>query len=99
MAIAAVSTRELVTKDLAVEPDENKMRKAAHWMAQNLAGSLAMVTCKEPLRMSMVTNLRAIFMSNGLTDVCGYFHVYNSFTDTYILYLGHGRASSLVDSV
>ncbi|CDS10313.1 hypothetical protein LRAMOSA02989 [Lichtheimia ramosa] len=68
VAIAAVSTRELVTKDLAVEPDENKMRKAAHWMAQNLAGSLAMVTCKEPLRMSMVTNLRAIFMSNGLTD-------------------------------
>ncbi|KAI8146312.1 CCR4-Not complex component, Not1-domain-containing protein [Fennellomyces sp. T-0311] len=68
VAIAAVSTRELVTKDFAVESDENKMCNAAHLMAQNLAGSLAMVTCKEPLRLSMATNLRAIFMSNGLTD-------------------------------
>ncbi|KAI7854467.1 CCR4-Not complex component, Not1-domain-containing protein [Circinella umbellata] len=68
VAIAAVSTRELVTKDFAVESDENKMRNAAHLMAQNLAGSLAMVTCKEPLRLSMATNLRAIFMTNGLAD-------------------------------
>lgn len=69
VAIAAVSTRELVTKDFAMEADENKMRKAAQLMAQNLAGSLAMVTCKEPLRHSMVQNLRDIFMANGLTDV------------------------------
>ncbi|KAI9490122.1 CCR4-Not complex component, Not1-domain-containing protein [Zychaea mexicana] len=68
VAIAAVSTRELVAKDFAVESDENKMRNAAHLMGQNLAGSLAMVTCKEPLRLSMATNLRAIFMANGLTD-------------------------------
>ncbi|KAG0182584.1 hypothetical protein DFQ29_003364 [Apophysomyces sp. BC1021] len=68
VAIAAVSTRELVAKDFAMESDENRMRKAAHLMAQNLAGSLAMVTCKEPLRLSMVTNLRNIFVANGLTD-------------------------------
>ncbi|KAI9256566.1 CCR4-Not complex component, Not1-domain-containing protein [Phascolomyces articulosus] len=68
VAIAAVSTRELIAKDFAVESDENKMRNAAHLMAQNLAGSLAMVTCKEPLRLSMATNLHAIFMANGLTD-------------------------------
>lgn len=69
VAIASVSTRELITKDFAVESDENQMRNAAHMMAQSLAGSLAMVTCKEPLRLSMATNLRAIFVANGLPDV------------------------------
>ncbi|KAI7885612.1 Not1-domain-containing protein [Lichtheimia hyalospora FSU 10163] len=68
VAIASVSTRELITKDFAVESDENQMRNAAHMMAQSLAGSLAMVTCKEPLRLSMATNLRAIFVANGLPD-------------------------------
>ncbi|KAI8332994.1 CCR4-Not complex component, Not1-domain-containing protein [Blakeslea trispora] len=50
------------------EMDENKMRKAAHLMVQNLAASLAMVTSKEPLRLSMVANLRAIFVAHGLND-------------------------------
>jgi CCR4-NOT transcription complex subunit 1 len=45
-------------KDFATEPDENKMRKAAHLMVQNLAGSLALVTCKEPLRLSMNNHLK-----------------------------------------
>jgi CCR4-NOT transcription complex subunit 1 len=69
VAIAAVSSRELVAKDFAMESDENKMRKAAHLMVQNLAGSLAMVTCKEPLRLALATNLRNIFMANGLAEV------------------------------
>ncbi|ORZ05070.1 CCR4-Not complex component, Not1-domain-containing protein [Absidia repens] len=68
VAIAAVSTRELVAKDFAMESDENKMRKAAHLMVQNLAGSLAMVTCKEPLRLTLVTNLRNTFLSNGIAE-------------------------------
>ncbi|KAI8335037.1 CCR4-Not complex component, Not1-domain-containing protein [Chlamydoabsidia padenii] len=68
VAIAAVSSRELVAKDFAMESDENKMRKAAHLMVQNLAGSLAMVTCKEPLRLALATNLRNIFMANGLAE-------------------------------
>jgi len=45
-------------KDFAMESDENKMRKAAQLMVSNLAGSLALVTCKEPLRGSVATNLR-----------------------------------------
>lgn len=36
------------------------MRKAAHLMVQNLAGSLALVTCKEPLRVSMSSHLRSL---------------------------------------
>ncbi|KAG1050197.1 hypothetical protein G6F43_007509 [Rhizopus delemar] len=69
VAIASVSTRELILKDFAVESDENKMKKAAHLMARSLAGSLAMVTCKEPLRASMINHLRNIFMANGLGEV------------------------------
>lgn len=38
VTIAGIATRELVVKDFALEPDENKMRKAAHLMVQSLAG-------------------------------------------------------------
>ncbi|KAE8230223.1 hypothetical protein CF326_g4782 [Tilletia indica] len=68
VTIASISTRELVTKDFAMEGDENRMRSAAHQMAQNLAGSLALVTCKEPLRTSMVAHARSLFLSSGFTD-------------------------------
>lgn len=68
VTIASISTRELVTKDFAMEGDESKMRDAAHQMAANLAGSLALVTCKEPLRISLVTNARNIFLESGFTE-------------------------------
>lgn len=71
VAIAVVSTRDLVSKDFVMEMDENKMRKAAHMMAQNLAASLAMVTSKEPLRLSIVANLRTIFLAHGMNEVVG----------------------------
>eukprot|EP00941_MAST-03F_sp_MAST-3F-sp1_P005319 g5319.t1 len=60
VTIACITTRELVTKDFAMEPDENKIRKAAHLMVSNLAGSLALVTCKEPLRVSISQHLRTL---------------------------------------
>eukprot|EP01114_Cavostelium_apophysatum_P013415 TRINITY_DN3247_c0_g1_i5.p1 TRINITY_DN3247_c0_g1~~TRINITY_DN3247_c0_g1_i5.p1 ORF type:complete len:2234 (+),score=701.16 TRINITY_DN3247_c0_g1_i5:75-6776(+) len=63
VTIASITTRELVTKDFATEIDEVKMRKAAHLMVQNLAGSLALVTCKEPLRVSMSNHLRSILQA------------------------------------
>nr|CDI56008.1 related to CDC39-component of the CCR4-NOT complex [Melanopsichium pennsylvanicum 4] len=68
VTIASISTRELVTKDFAMEGDEEKMRTSAHQMAQNLAGSLALVTCKEPLRISMVANARTLLLANGFTE-------------------------------
>ena len=36
------------------------MRKAAHLMVASLAGSLALVTCKDPLRVSLTNSLRSI---------------------------------------
>ena len=66
--IASISTRELVTKDFAMEGDEEKMPASAHQMAQNLAGILALVTCKEPLRISMIANARILLLANGFTE-------------------------------
>lgn len=43
-----------------MEPDENRMRTAAHQMVSSLAGSLALVTCKEPLRVSLLNQLRQL---------------------------------------
>ncbi|KNE58476.1 hypothetical protein AMAG_18253 [Allomyces macrogynus ATCC 38327] len=55
-------------QDFATEPDEAKVRHAALAMAQHLAGSLALVTSKEPLRLSMASQLRALLLQNGLTE-------------------------------
>jgi len=58
VTIACYTTVELLLKDFALDPDENRMRKAAHLMVSSLAGSLALVTCKDPLRVSLANNLR-----------------------------------------
>lgn len=59
-AIAFLTTKELTLKDFANEPDTAKLRRAALQMVQQLAGSLALVTSKEPLRVSMGNQLRSI---------------------------------------
>jgi CCR4-NOT transcription complex subunit 1 len=58
VTIAAISTSQLINKDFAMEPDEEKLRSAAHTVVKALSGSLALVTCKEPLRMSIQNNIR-----------------------------------------
>ena len=60
VTIARITTQELILKDFAFESDEGQMKAAAHMMVQNLAGSLALVTCKEPLRHSMCNQLRSM---------------------------------------
>lgn len=61
VTIALITTRELVLKDFAHDGDYQRVLKAADLIVQNLAGSLALVTCREPLRMSLTTNLKKIF--------------------------------------
>lgn len=58
-------------KDYATEPNEDKLKKAGHLMAQKLAGSLALVTCKEPMRTNLTTHLRHFLNSHGFTEVRG----------------------------
>ncbi|KAF2262786.1 Not1-domain-containing protein [Lojkania enalia] len=87
VTIAAISTSQLVSKDFAMEPDEEKLRKAAHTVVKSLSGALALVTCKEPLRMSIMNNIRVMardlpeqalpeghvlmFVNDNLDLVCG----------------------------
>ncbi|KAI4356708.1 hypothetical protein L6164_000708 [Bauhinia variegata] len=58
VSIATQTTKELVLKDYAMESDETRILNAAHLMVASLAGSLAHVTCKEPLRASISSQLR-----------------------------------------
>ncbi|KAF4723894.1 hypothetical protein FOZ62_002149, partial [Perkinsus olseni] len=60
VSIATLTTKQIVLKDLAMEPDEQVVRKAAQLMVSNLAGALALVTCREPLRLSLTNHLKAL---------------------------------------
>lgn len=66
--VACVSGRQVVLKDFANESNEQHLRNAAHLMVSQLAGSLSIVTCKEPLRVSIVSNLRALLTQAGVND-------------------------------
>lgn len=58
VTIATIATNNLIHKDFAREENEDRIRKAAQQMVRQLSGSLALVTCKEPLRMSMNNYIR-----------------------------------------
>jgi CCR4-NOT transcription complex subunit 1 len=60
VTIAAISTAQMIHKDFATEPNEAKVRSAAINMVKKTAGSLALVTSKEPLRASMTNYIRAM---------------------------------------
>src|SRR5258707_7838309 len=72
VTIAGISTRELVAKDFATELNEEKVRRAGHLMAQTLAGSLALVTCKEPLKSNLASHIRQHLMEHGFNEVSFY---------------------------
>jgi len=67
VTIAAISTSQLVEKDFAMEPDPDRLLSSAHNVVKALSGSLALVTCKEPLRMSISNNIR-ILASQSLQE-------------------------------
>lgn len=64
VTIAAISTQQMIHKDFATEPDENRVRTSAVNMVKATAGSLALVTSKEPLRANFTNYMRN--MSNDL---------------------------------
>ena len=63
--ISLVTTRDLVLKDFSLERDEKKFKNAAYLCIKSLAGSLAMVTCKEPLRSNFSSNLKEQLIKKG----------------------------------
>jgi CCR4-NOT transcription complex subunit 1 len=60
VTIAAISTCQMIHKDFATEPNEARVRSAAINMVKKTAGSLALVTSKEPLRASMTNYIRGL---------------------------------------
>ncbi|KAF5959836.1 hypothetical protein HYC85_001045 [Camellia sinensis] len=68
VTIAIQTTKELVLKDYAMESDETCIYNAAHLMVASLAGSLAHVTCKEPLRVSISSQLRNLLQGFNITN-------------------------------
>ena len=60
VTIAAISASQLVAKDFVLEPNAERYRDAAHIAVRNMAGSLAGVTCKEPLRASMANHIQLL---------------------------------------
>lgn len=71
VTIACITTKEIATKDFAMESDEKKMRKAAQLMVANLAGSLALVACREPLKVSISNHLRELLVAAATASTSG----------------------------
>ncbi|XP_059761210.1 CCR4-NOT transcription complex subunit 1 isoform X6 [Balaenoptera ricei] len=61
--IAMTTCEQIVRKDFALDSEESRMRIAAHHMMRNLTAGMAMITCREPLLMSISTNLKNSFAS------------------------------------
>jgi CCR4-NOT transcription complex subunit 1 len=68
VTIAAISTTQLIQKDFAMDGEEEKLQQSARTMVKKLAGSLALVTCKEPLRMSISNNIRQSLAQNPYNE-------------------------------
>ncbi|KAH7319732.1 CCR4-Not complex component, Not1-domain-containing protein [Stachybotrys elegans] len=64
VTIAAISTQQMIHKDFITESDENRVRTSAINMVKATAGSLALVTSKEPLRANFTNYMRNL--SNDL---------------------------------
>ncbi|KAI0129439.1 CCR4-Not complex component [Xylariales sp. AK1849] len=60
VTIAAIATQQMVQKDFQTEPDESKIRQSAITMVKATAGSLALVTSKEPLRANITNYMRQL---------------------------------------
>ena len=60
ITIAAISTVQMIHKDFATEPNEERLRTSAVSMVKATAGSLALVTSKEPLRSNFTNYMRTL---------------------------------------
>lgn len=60
VTIAAISTIQMIRKDFVTEGDENRLRNSAISMVKATAGSLALVTSKEPLRANFMNYMRTL---------------------------------------
>lgn len=67
VTIAITTTKHLILKDFVTEPNEQNLRDGAHLMVSSLCGSLAIATCKEPLRIAIGNHLRTL-LAQAISD-------------------------------
>ena len=65
VSIALITTKQLVLKDFTYDADVSKVTEAINQFAKNSAGSLALVTCREPLRIALKE-----FLKKGIEMCC-----------------------------
>jgi CCR4-NOT transcription complex subunit 1 len=70
VTIAVITSRELVLKDFACEPDADRISRAAHVLASDLAGSLAVITCTEPIKGALGNHLRSLLTAHPTVITC-----------------------------
>ena len=66
--ISLITTKELVIKDFLFDNDEKKFKVSAANCIKSLAGSLALVTCKEPLRINFNAFLKDILQNKNYDE-------------------------------
>lgn len=79
----------LSPQDFAFESDGQRMRKAAHLMVTSLAGSMALVSCRDAMRTSLSSQLRAL-----LADLTGAAAIEEEVC-TQLLHAFHGENSGI----
>ncbi|XP_078337543.1 CCR4-NOT transcription complex subunit 1-like isoform X2 [Crassostrea virginica] len=62
--ITLTTCEQVIKKDFALDPEETRMRAAAHHMIRNMTSALALITSREPLYHSIASNLRSAFMNS-----------------------------------
>lgn len=63
----------IVVKDFALDPDETRMRIAAHHIVRNLTAGMAMITSREPLLLAINSSLKSSM--SGFIRVSSVFHL------------------------
>ncbi|KAK8770607.1 hypothetical protein V5799_012928 [Amblyomma americanum] len=61
LKIALTTCDQIVRKDFALDPEESRLRAAAHHMVRSLTAGMAMITCRDPMLMTISNNLKAAF--------------------------------------
>lgn len=63
-----ITTRELIIKDFVFQKDTQSLINAATGCMKTLAGSLSLVTCREPLRTKVNDKLKEILNTRGINS-------------------------------
>lgn len=62
--IAMQTCEHIIRKDFALDPDENRMRQAAHFMVRNLSAGMAMITCRDQILTSINAQMKSALQNH-----------------------------------